>query len=421
MTYYKVNNLNNVLVDQSLGLKKRVQADDRRIDEIYRVGVEVEACLLDDKALPVNASPLIRELSSKYKVESEYGKCQFEIITDPMSMQNLSNINTFFEDFLDFLSLKIKKVYKNRNVIPVFLGSNPSPFIFKRKFITKKARYYNMYNLQKKIPDIEIEGQKYRARDIATAIQGFHVHLQGKNPIHTANMFNYILNLIPTAILLGSSSKLFAGKLFSMYSPRIYLYEHSEQHNCGFPAIPRYLDKIEDYIDYITSRTGLTSTDYFGLEKDRHDDLRIRLNSEYYRVETRIISVQPTPKEMVAMIEFFIGFLYKAIVDRKPLRPLASIRQERNAVIYSGYNTQTHFNMSETAKSQIHIAKQGLAELGLGSEFIKILDTRLDNKTSPALYISKLWELKYNGDAAQTVSEIIQHVWEKTRENIPLL
>jgi len=408
-------------VDQSLGLKKRVQADDHRIDEIYRVGVEVEACLLDDKALPVNAYPLIKELSLKYKVDSEYGKCQFEIITDPISMHNLSYINLFFEEFLDHLTISVKKVYKNRNVIPVFLGGNPSPNIFQRKFVTRKERYLDLYIRHKKFPDIELEGQKFKARDIATAIQGFHLHLQGKNPIHTANMFNYIANLIPTAILIGGNSKLFAGKLFSLYSPRIYLYDHSEQQNSGFPAIPRYLDKIEDYIDYITSRTHLTSKDYFGLEKDRHDDLRIRLNSEFYRVETRIMSVQPTPKEIVAMIEFFIGFLYKAIIDGKPLRPLSSIREERNAVIHSGYNAKTHFDIVETAKSQIHVAKQGLADLGLGSEFMKILESRLNNKTSPALYISKLWESKYNGNAAQTVSEIIQHAWDKTKENMPFL
>ena len=408
-------------MDQSLGLKKRVQADDHRIDEIYRVGVEVEACLLDDKSLPVNAHPLIKELSSKYKVESEYGKCQFEIITDPISMHNLSDINSFFEVFLDYLSSSINKVYKNRNVIPVFLGGNPSPNIFQRKFVTRKERYLDLYNKQKRFPEIELEGQKFKARDIATAIQGFHLHLQGKNPIYTANMFNYILNLIPTAIMLGCNSKLFAGRVFSLYSPRIYLYEHSEMQNSGFPALPKYLDKIEDYIDYITSRTHSSTNDYFGLEKDRHDDLRIRLNSEFYRVETRIMSVQPTPKEMVAMIEFFIGFLYKAIIDGKPLRPLSSIREERNAVVHSGYNAKTHFDIAETAKSQIHIAKQGLADLGLGSEFIKILESRINNKTSPGLYISKLWETKYNGNASQTVSEIIQHAWDKTKENIPFL
>ena len=166
---------------------------------------------------------------------------------------------------------------------------------------------------------------------------------------------------------------------------------------------------------------GTTANDYFGLEKDRHDDLRIRLNSEFYRVETRIMSVQPTPKEMVAMIEFFIGFLYRAIFDGKALRPLSSIREERNAVIHSGYNAKTHFDITETARSQIHVAKQGLSDLGLGSEFIGILDTRLNNRTSPGLYVSRLWESKYNGNVNQTVSEIIQHVWNKTKDNSPLL
>ncbi|MGI8833842.1 MAG: hypothetical protein ACR2IS_14555, partial [Nitrososphaeraceae archaeon] len=37
--------------------------------------------------------------------------------------------------------------------------------------------------------------------------------------------------------------------------------------------------------------------DYFGLEKERHDDARIRLNSEFYRIETRVY---------VASISFFI-------------------------------------------------------------------------------------------------------------------
>ncbi|HXT83921.1 MAG TPA: hypothetical protein VN704_06260, partial [Verrucomicrobiae bacterium] len=354
-------------------------------------------------------------------VDTEYGKCQFEVITDPISMHNLSNLNLFFEEFLDYLSLAIKKIYRNRNVIPVFMGGNPSPDIFKRKFITRKERYLNLYNAQSKIPDIELEGQKFKARNIASAIQGFHLHLQGTNPIHTANMFNYILNLIPSAILLGCNSRLFAGKLFSLYSPRIYLYDYSEQQNSGFPAIPRYLDKLEDYIDYITSRSHTNSNDYFGLEKDRHDDLRIRLNSEYYRVETRIMSVQPTPKEMVAMIEFFIGFLYKAIIDAKPLRPLASIREERNAVIHSGYHAKTHFDIAETAKSHLHYAKKGLSDLELGSEFIGILESRLNNKTSPGLYIARLWESNYNGNVCQTVSEIISHVWEKTKNNSPLL
>ncbi len=52
------------MADQYLELKKRIQDDHQRIDESYRVGVEVEACLVDDKAQPVNAHPLFKELCS---------------------------------------------------------------------------------------------------------------------------------------------------------------------------------------------------------------------------------------------------------------------------------------------------------------------------------------------------------------------
>ena len=133
------------------------------------------------------------------------------------------------------------------------------------------------------------------------------------------------------------------------------------------------------------------------------------------------MSVQPTPKEMVAMIEFFIRFIYWLIMDNMPLWPLSSIREDRMAVIRRGYEARTHFDISETVRSQLHVAKKGLTDLGLGSEFIGILDKRLNNKTSPAIYVSKLWEKTYNGNVAQTVSEIIQHVWEKTKSNSPLL
>ena len=72
-------------------------------------------------------------------------------------------------------------------------------------------------------------------------------------------MFNYIFNLIPSALLLGCNSKLFAGKLFSLYAPRIYLYEHSEIKIQVFLHYQSYLDKLEDYIDYIILELTLVS------------------------------------------------------------------------------------------------------------------------------------------------------------------
>ena len=60
-------------------LRGRVHHDADRIDETFRVGVEIEACLLDKKGAPVNAEPLIKELEGNiYEIDYEYGSCQFE-------------------------------------------------------------------------------------------------------------------------------------------------------------------------------------------------------------------------------------------------------------------------------------------------------------------------------------------------------
>ena len=88
----------------------------------------------------------------------------------------------------------------------------------------------------------------------------------------------------------------------------------------GSQAYP-VLGGVEDYIDYIISRKPVVAKDYFELVKERHDDARIRINTGFYRVETRVMSVQPTPKTMMAMIEFFTGYLHRAIHEERELRP----------------------------------------------------------------------------------------------------
>jgi gamma-glutamyl:cysteine ligase YbdK (ATP-grasp superfamily) len=408
---------------QAKALKQRIQTDSEKYDEQFRIGIEIEICLVDSQARVVNAQPLIEKLKETgYQVDYEYGSCQFEFRTPPTNMENIFKLNILFEQFIDYIDKTVQKVYKDRKMVyPVFLGANPSPQILREELITNKPRYKKLAKWQSKFPDVEIDGLKIRALQIATAIQGFHLHLQGQNPVHTALMFNHILNIIPSAILLGANSRLFAGKIFSFHEPRIYLYDQSEEQNSGFPSISKYLDGVEDYIDYITSRKPVIAKDYFELEKERHDDARIRLNSNFYRIETRVMSVQPTPKSLLSMIEYFIGYLYRAINEERQLRPLSVLREERIAVVRSGYNAQSHFNIIDTIKNQINFAKKGLADLGLKEEFLNILEKRVENKNSPGDYVAKLWHEKFNGSLEQTVSEIIAHMWEKTKTNQPII
>ena len=408
---------------QTRGLKNRVHQDAERIDETFRVGVEIEGCLLDKNGIPINAEPLIKEhQGTSHILDYEYGICQFEYKTSPVAMTDLVYLNDIFEEFVEHLDKSIKKVYQNKDVIPVFLGGNPSPEIIKSdSLITNKPRYNKLSEWQKKMPDVEIEGQKFKAMHVAATIQGFHFHLQGKNPHYTAMMFNHILNIIPSAIVLGANSRLFAGRVYSLHEPRIYLYDQSERQNSGFPAISRYLSSIEDYIDYINAREPNITKDYFGLEKERHDDARIRLNSDFYRVETRVVSVQPTIKELMAMIEFFIGYLNRAIYEERQLRPLSSLREERLAAVRSRYNAKTHFNIIETIEGQLDFARKGLSDLGTSIEFLNILDRRLENKSTPGDCVAKLWDKRFNDSIGQTIFEVICDVWQKTKNNQPIM
>ena len=416
---------NSSIVKQAQELKGRVHRDSERYDETFRVGVEVEGCLLDNKGVPVNAAPLIEELKGTlHELDFEYGICQFEYKTPPTPMDRLLDLNNLFEEFIEHLDRTVQKVYKE-TVFPVFLGGNPSPEILNDyddglRLITSKPRYKKLAHWQSEIPDVEIEGQRFKALQVPSAIQGFHLHLQGQNPSHTAQIFNHILNLIPSAIILGANSRLLAGRIFSFHEPRIHLYDQSEQQNSGFPTITRYLDGVEDYIDYILSRDKIIAEDYFELEKERHDDLRIRLNSNFYRVETRIMSVQPTPKALMALTEFFIGYLYRSIHEDRQLRPLPYLREERLSVVRSGFNAKTHFNIIETIRNQLDFARKGLSDLGIKPEFLSVLDRRLESRNTPGEYVAKLWQEKFNGSLEQTIFEVISDIWERTKNNQPI-
>lgn len=407
------------IIKQAEELKARIRRHASRIDENFKVGVEIEVCLIDGKGTPVDAKPVIELLRQYHDIDFEYGVCQLEYRTEPVSFESLAQLNLQFEEFIEHLDLIVNKVYKN-DVFPVFLGSNPSPHILKDGLITNKPRYLRLARWQNKIPDVEIDGQKFKALHVAAGIQGFHLHLQGKNPNFTAQMFNHILNLIPSVILLGANSRLFAGRLFSLHEPRIYLYDQSEQQNSGFPSISRYLSGVEDYIDYIISRKPVVAKDYFGLVKERHDDARIRINAGFYRVETRVMSVQPTPKTMMAMIEFFTGYLHRAIHEERELRPLPSIREERQAVVRSGFTAKTHFNIIETVRSQLAYARKGISDLGVKPDFLNILEERLENKTTAGEYVARLWQTRFNGSIEQTLPEVVADIWERTKNNQPI-
>jgi hypothetical protein len=219
---------------------------------------------------------------------------------------------------------------------------------------------------------------------------------------------------------LGANSRLIAGRTYSVYEPRVFLFDQAEGQNSGFPAISKYLDSLEEYVNYVASRQPILASNYYELEKERHDDVRIRITDESYRVETRILSVQPTAQELICMIEFFIGYLHHTISEQRPLRPLSDIREERMSTIRSGFNAHGVFDFAESIMLELDFAKKGLYDLNVNPEFIDILYRRLDNKTSVGEVVVNMWDKKFNGSPEETTVEVISEIWDHTKKNKPV-
>jgi hypothetical protein len=128
------------ITKQAQDLKQRIQRDSEKFDEKFRIGIEIEVCLLDHEGKPVDTRQLIEELKgTEYEIDSEYGICQFEYRTPPMPMENLLDLNVLFEQFIEQIDRAVQKVYKMKEMVfPVFLGANPSSEILKEDLITEE-------------------------------------------------------------------------------------------------------------------------------------------------------------------------------------------------------------------------------------------------------------------------------------------
>src|SRR3712207_9222304 len=86
------------IIRQAEELKARVQSHSSRTDENFKVGVEIEVCLIDGKGTPVDAKPVIELLRRYHDIDFEYGICQLEYRTEPVSFESLAQLNLRSEE-----------------------------------------------------------------------------------------------------------------------------------------------------------------------------------------------------------------------------------------------------------------------------------------------------------------------------------
>ena len=125
--YYLNNNFHNhhesnsKIIKQARALKQRIQKDSEKYDEQFRIGIEIEICLLDSESKTVNAQSLIEELKEK-STRSIMSMVPVNLNSEPSQRIwtiSLSS-NTFFEQFIDYIDKRVQKVYKDRETYILF-------------------------------------------------------------------------------------------------------------------------------------------------------------------------------------------------------------------------------------------------------------------------------------------------------------
>ena len=126
-------------------------------------------------------------------------------------------------------------------------------------------------------------------------------------------------------------------------------------------------------------------------------DARIKFIEDSIVVEFRPVSTQPTVRENIAIMLFYLGRLHWSIQNNEPLLDLKLVEQNRNQAMYFGLNSRLwtyrgrriEILPAEVALDlELKRATDGLMSFGFSKEeidyYFEILRVRLSEKETPS-------------------------------------
>ena len=179
----------------------------------------------------------------------------------------------------------------------------------------------------------------------------------------------------------------------------------------GLPS--RYYVDLDDYLDRISSHPFvLTGNQYYdsALEIANglywHDArLQFFFDKDAIAVEFRPIATQPSVKEDVAIVAFFMGLLWFYQENRVALTPMEVVRRNKESATRNGlrgYFLKPSGSDVEETRRIVEVAlgqaERGLALMGISSDqidgYLSLLYSRLDEGTPADQLRSKVYSLE---------------------------
>lgn len=392
-------------------------------DKSVRIGFEFEYSVLDEDYKQASQSQRDRFLGIKYAGKDftamELGAAQLEWTTDPIDITTA-----------DISSVENEAAVKERILIELannlglhLLRSGSNPLLpiadivrsAKEKYI-KSPDYHNEHKRPGMRTEIgNIEDVDVRDAAIVSILNSVQCNIEAKGFEDAIDKLNRSFAIGPMAVAMSGNSRFLEIKDTGLSDTRMTAWEISHddrtQHEfetdqplrIGLPT--EYYTDMKDYFGKIARYPfilrGFEVALYQGIGLNWRDT-RVKVVEKSLVVEFRPVSMQPTIKESVALMLFYLGRLMWSRQQGESLLDLKLVKQNRDQATKMGLNallwTQneqeiTRLPATDVLLLEIERSQKGLETAGISTssfvEHFDILKKRIKDEENPSDRLAK--------------------------------
>lgn len=385
---------------------------------VLKIGLEVEYSVLSkefSQAAESCRDQMIR--ANPDFTDVELGAAQLELRTDPLYLNNVE-LNVL-ENAFTVNEEGIKKSVREQGVHLLRTGSNPFVPISEIKR-TSKAKYQQVPNyhndnkrwgLETKIGIGDDGTVDVRDAAIISLMNSVQCNLEASGFEDAIERTNRSFAIGPMAVALAGNARFLEEKDMAIADTRMIAWEKShdtrsaaetergEVTRIGLPGL--YYRDLRDYFQRVRVYP-------FILHDPEHAfpigiglnwrDTRIKFIQDSVVVEFRPVSTQPTVRENIVIMFFYIGRLQWSVTNRESLLDLKLVEHNRDQAMNLGLKGKLWTNVDGKKPSllsagralgiELKRANEGLKSLGYSTkereDYLGLLNARIEKLETPS-------------------------------------
>ena len=365
-----------------------------------KIGFEMEASIIFPDGNPVPEVVRNKIKDEVPHADPELGAQQIEWRTDPINIAEPNGLTALVSQAISRdTEMSLAASHSGANIVR--LGTQP--LIPLTEIVrTDKEKY-------KKVPDFHNENRFRRDTKVGLVEQvdmndaavvallnSLQCNLEAESLEDAVDLTNRSLMIGPLAVAISGNARFLEGKDTGFNDIRATAWEVSHdtrteeerKRNKGLRiGLPEdYFVDIEDYFARVASHPFILHSPENALKIGIGlfwQDTRIKIIDDSAVVEFRSVSIQPSVREDIAVMLFYLGRLQWSKMTSEELVPIDNVREQRALAMQVGIQP-----FLETLPLELQRAQDALSASGMSGEelkpFFDILDQRVRNGKTPS-------------------------------------